>query len=69
MFNAFNDGQGCRLEVFGLCAFFAMAGCGAYAKLQGFAILPIMSFALALSTFTSELYQDANVVDKRYLFY
>ena len=32
----------------------AMAGCGAYAKLQGFAILPIMSFALALSTFTSQ---------------
>ena len=32
----------------------AIAGCGAYAKLQGFAFLPIMSFAMALTTFTSQ---------------
>ena len=32
----------------------AMAACGAYAKLQGFAFLPIMSFAMALTTFTSQ---------------
>ena len=32
----------------------AMAGCGAYSKLQGFAFLPIMSFALALTTFVSQ---------------
>ena len=32
----------------------AMAGCGSYAKLQGFAFLPIMSFAMALTTFVSQ---------------
>ena len=32
----------------------AMAACGTYAKLQGFAFLPIMSFAMALTTFTSQ---------------
>ena len=32
----------------------AMAGCGAYAKLQGFAFLPIFSFALAITTFVSQ---------------
>ena len=32
----------------------AMAGCGSYAKLQGFAFLPVMSFAMALTTFTSQ---------------
>ena len=32
----------------------AMAACGAYAKLQGFAFLPIMSFALAITTFVSQ---------------
>ena len=32
----------------------AMAGCGTYAKLQGFAFLPIMSFALAITTFVSQ---------------
>ena len=32
----------------------AMAGCGAYAKLQGFAFLPITSFAMALTTFVSQ---------------
>lgn len=32
----------------------AMAACGAYSKLQGFAFLPIMSFALAITTFVSQ---------------
>lgn len=32
----------------------AMAACGTYAKLQGFAFLPITSFALALTTFVSQ---------------
>ena len=32
----------------------AMAGCGAYAKLEGFAFLPVTCFALALSTFVSQ---------------
>ncbi|MBP3652714.1 MAG: MATE family efflux transporter [Clostridia bacterium] len=32
----------------------AMAGCGTYAKLQGFAFLPIMSFAMAITTFVSQ---------------
>ena len=32
----------------------AMAACGAYSKLQGFASLPITSFALALTTFVSQ---------------
>lgn len=32
----------------------AMAGCGAYAKIQGFAFLPITSFALALTTFVGQ---------------
>lgn len=32
----------------------AMAACGAYSKLQGFAFLPITSFALALTTFVSQ---------------
>lgn len=32
----------------------AMAGCGIYSKLQGFAFLPVMSFALALTTFVSQ---------------
>lgn len=32
----------------------AMAGCGAYSKLEGFAFLPIMSFNMALSTFVSQ---------------
>ena len=30
----------------------AMAGCGAYTKIDGFAILPVMSFSMALTTFT-----------------
>lgn len=32
----------------------AMAGCGAYSKVEGFAFLPITCFALALSTFVSQ---------------
>ena len=32
----------------------AMAGCGAYNKLDGFALLPSSSFSLALSTFVSQ---------------
>lgn len=32
----------------------AMAGCGTYAKLQGFTFLPITSFALAITTFVSQ---------------
>lgn len=33
---------------------YAMAGCGAYSKLEGFAFLPIMSFNLAISTFVGQ---------------
>lgn len=32
----------------------AMAGCGAYSKIEGFVFLPITSFSLALSTFISQ---------------
>lgn len=32
----------------------AMAGCGSYAKLEGFAFLPITCFSMALSTFVSQ---------------
>lgn len=32
----------------------AMAGCGAYSKIEGFAFLPVTRFALALSTFVSQ---------------
>lgn len=32
----------------------AMAGCGSYSKLEGFAFLPITSFCAALTTFTSQ---------------
>lgn len=32
----------------------AMAGCGAYSKLEGFAFLPIMSFNMAISTFVGQ---------------
>jgi putative MATE family efflux protein len=32
----------------------AMAGCGAYSKVEGFAFLPIMSFNMAISTFVSQ---------------
>ena len=31
-----------------------MAGCGAYSKLEGFAFLPVTSFSVALTTFTSQ---------------
>lgn len=33
---------------------FAMAGCGSYAKIEGFAFLPITCFAQALSTFVGQ---------------
>ena len=32
----------------------AIAGCGAYSKIEGFAFLPVTCFALALSTFVSQ---------------
>jgi putative MATE family efflux protein len=32
----------------------AMAGCGAYAKIEGFAFLPINSFTMAITTFVSQ---------------
>lgn len=32
----------------------AMAGCGSYAKLEGFAFLPVTCFSMALSTFVSQ---------------
>lgn len=32
----------------------AMAGCGAYFKIEGFAFLPVTSFSVALTTFTSQ---------------
>ncbi len=31
-----------------------MAGCGSYAKVEGFVFLPITSFAMALTTFTGQ---------------
>lgn len=32
----------------------AMAGCGSYTKIDGFAILPVMSYSMALTTFTGQ---------------
>ena len=32
----------------------AVAGCGSYSKIEGFAFLPITCFAMALTTFTSQ---------------
>lgn len=32
----------------------AMAGCGSYSKIDGFAILPVMSFSMALTTFVGQ---------------
>lgn len=32
----------------------AMAGCGSYSKIDGFAILPVMSFSMALTTFIGQ---------------
>ncbi len=32
----------------------AMAGCGSYSKLEGFAFLPVTSFSVSLTTFTSQ---------------
>ena len=39
----------------------AMAGCGAYSKLEGFAFLPITCFAQALSTFVGQNLGAGNV--------
>ena len=33
---------------------FAMAGCGAYSKLEGFAFIPIVSFSAAMTTFVGQ---------------
>lgn len=41
----------------------AMAGCGAYTKIDGFAILPVMSFSMALTTFTGQN-MGANKLDR-----
>lgn len=32
----------------------AMAGCGSYSKIDGFAVLPVMSFSMALTTFVGQ---------------
>lgn len=32
----------------------AMAGCSAYSKIDGFALMPVMSFSMAITTFTSQ---------------
>lgn len=40
-----------NINVFGELA---MAGCGAYQKIEGFGLLPMMSFSLALTTFVSQ---------------
>ncbi len=40
-----------NINVFGTMA---VAGCGAYAKLEGFAFLPITSFTIALTTFVGQ---------------
>ena len=39
----------------------AMAGCGSYAKVEGFAFLPVTCFALSITTFTSQ-----NIGAKKY---
>ena len=39
----------------------AMAGCGSYTKIDGFAILPVMSYSMALTTFTGQ-----NMGSKKY---
>ena len=39
----------------------AMAGCSSYTKIDGFAILPVMSFSMAMTTFTGQ-----NIGAKRY---
>lgn len=31
-----------------------MAGCGSYAKIEGFAFLPVTCFTMALTTFVSQ---------------
>lgn len=40
-----------NINIFGAMA---MAGCGAYSKIEGFAFLPIISFNLALTTFVGQ---------------
>lgn len=40
-----------KINAFG---YLAMAGCGAYTKIDGFAILPVMSYSMALTTFTGQ---------------
>ncbi len=40
-----------NINVFGELA---MAGCGAYSKIEGFAFLPIMAFSMAVTTFVSQ---------------
>lgn len=32
----------------------AMAGCGSYSKIEGFAFLPVTCFTMALTTFVSQ---------------
>lgn len=39
----------------------AMAGCGSYSKVEGFAFLPVTCFALSMTTFTSQ-----NIGAKKY---
>ena len=41
----------------------AMAGCGSYSKLEGFAFLPVTSFAMALTTFVGQNI-GANRIDR-----
>lgn len=41
----------------------AMAGCSAYSKIDGFAILPVLSYSNALTTFTSQN-MGANKIDR-----
>ena len=40
----------------------AMAGCGAYSKIEGFAFLPITSFTMALTTFVGQNLGLANMI-------
>ena len=40
-----------NINVFGA---YAMAGTGSYTKIDGFAILPVLSFAMALTTFVGQ---------------
>lgn len=40
---------------------YAMAGCGSYTKIDGFAVLPVMSYSMALTTFVGQ-----NIGAKKY---